>query len=425
MSFGSKIDAIHDLASHGIVVPQTLTVSAELQEKFFRINGLYDSAAKSLSKGRSPYADVLKALRDTAPKLPAETGSLISAAQNEFGAVHVLGIARSSAKFEDSAEQSFAGMFSSILFRIDQRQSLAKALIGVWISALRPHVLDYLAVSRRGQNPVELLRTMNVAIQPMIDADASGVLFSEVLDGEASARVLANYGAGELLNTLNVHQCELVESGGQLSVKTLTRVRHALRPHAERLSKPGDVLDCAKHVLTISQPYKSHISTVRLPHKLAARPCLSASHRAQLFDALMQIAELRGARDFEFEFVLKEDILTIVQLRPLTAYEVPQSGAHQLNFIVQGTISGPVHIWQQGERIEKGDVLAVSQLDYGLIAVLGRAGGVLTMCGSAHSHAAIICRELGVPVALISAGEFRNIRRFSCNVLDGTLYYVN
>jgi phosphoenolpyruvate synthase/pyruvate phosphate dikinase len=322
---------------------------------------------------------------------------------------------------EDGAHLSFAGMFASLPFQLVDDSAFARAMIAVWLSAVKKHVLDYIALSAPLTDLTELVGCMNIALQPMIEADVSGVLFSRTAPGGQTARVLANYGAGEMLNSLNIHQTELQEEGGYFAVAAVTTLRRALRLHPEQFLEPGKLLTDRDIRSVVSLHCKSHLSFVRLTDSMIARPCLSAQHRVLLFEAMTRLIQLRGDRDFEIEFVIQDGQLYIVQIRQLTALDEISASDSNLRYVVGSTMSGPVSTWATGQPITRGDILAVDSLSYSLVAVLGKAGGILTTVGSAHSHAAIICREIGVPVALIDTSTLQAIRQRPFRMVNGTL----
>lgn len=68
----------------------------------------------------------------------------------------------------------------------------------------------------------------------------------------------------------------------------------------------------------------------------------------------------------------------------------------------------------------EGSVLICPFTDPGWTPVLGRVGGVVTEAGGFLSHAAVICREFGVPAVLNVRGAVRRIRSGTDVFVDGT-----
>lgn len=68
-----------------------------------------------------------------------------------------------------------------------------------------------------------------------------------------------------------------------------------------------------------------------------------------------------------------------------------------------GTLSATAHVARnvaEASRMPRGRILVCPYTDPGWTAVLDRAGGVVTETGGLLSHAAIICREYGIPAVL-------------------------
>ena len=68
-----------------------------------------------------------------------------------------------------------------------------------------------------------------------------------------------------------------------------------------------------------------------------------------------------------------------------------------------GTVSATALIAKnvgQASRMPRGRILVCPYTDPGWTAVLDRAAGVVTETGGLLSHAAIICREYGIPAVL-------------------------
>ena len=99
---------------------------------------------------------------------------------------------RSSSKLEDSAEDSFAGLFQSYLHV--EKKDLLDRVADCFLSLLDERVLEYCLLR---EIPFEEL-TMDVIIQEMVEADYSGILFSQNPQGILSEMVISyGRGAGE------------------------------------------------------------------------------------------------------------------------------------------------------------------------------------------------------------------------------------
>ncbi|MEX2287412.1 MAG: PEP/pyruvate-binding domain-containing protein [Planctomycetaceae bacterium] len=88
-----------------------------------------------------------------------------------------------------------------------------------------------------------------------------------------------------------------------------------------------------------------------------------------------------------------------------------------------GTVTEIAHIAhtvQQALEMSPGHVLVCPFTDPGWTPVLDRASAVVTETGGLLSHAAVICREYGIPAVLGVAGATSRIRRGSQIVVNGT-----
>jgi pyruvate,water dikinase len=88
----------------------------------------------------------------------------------------------------------------------------------------------------------------------------------------------------------------------------------------------------------------------------------------------------------------------------------------------RGTAQGAARIAQSVEEaahIEPGAILVAPFTDPGWTPVLGRVAAVVTENGGLLSHAAVICREFGIPAVLGVPGATRRIREGSTITVNG------
>jgi phosphohistidine swiveling domain-containing protein len=88
----------------------------------------------------------------------------------------------------------------------------------------------------------------------------------------------------------------------------------------------------------------------------------------------------------------------------------------------QGVVRGVARIARSVEeaaRVEKGAILVCPFTDPGWTVTLDRVAGVVTETGGLLSHAAVICREYGIPAVLAVPGATRRIRDGATIAIDG------
>ena len=82
------------------------------------------------------------------------------------------------------------------------------------------------------------------------------------------------------------------------------------------------------------------------------------------------------------------------------------------------------HTLEEAMSIEKGAILVCPFTDPGWTPILDRAAGVVTETGGLLSHAAVICREYGIPAVLGLSGATAGIPDGSTVIVHGSEGYV-
>jgi len=82
------------------------------------------------------------------------------------------------------------------------------------------------------------------------------------------------------------------------------------------------------------------------------------------------------------------------------------------------------HTVEEALRVERGCVLICPYTDPGWTPALGRVAAVITETGGLLSHAAVICREFGIPAVLNLPDARRRIPDRAQVTVDGGLGYV-
>jgi pyruvate,water dikinase len=75
---------------------------------------------------------------------------------------------------------------------------------------------------------------------------------------------------------------------------------------------------------------------------------------------------------------------------------------------------------EEAMRATRGQILVCPYVDPGWTPVLDRVGGVVTETGGLLSHAAIICREYGVPAVLGIENAVKRIPNGVCLMINGS-----
>ncbi len=203
-SFGGKSASLGELIAGGIPVPPGFAVSTAAFEAFLALDGLGERIDARL-RGLDPQdlaaveaacAEIALQMRRTpvpeavAAEVERHYGALAAASEKRQPPVAV----RSSARGEDSAEATFAGQQETYLW-VRGTDGVCEAIRGCWISLYSPPAIAYRARmgSADAQPPA-----MGVAVQAMVDAEVSGVMFTcSPLTGDPSVVAInASWGLG-------------------------------------------------------------------------------------------------------------------------------------------------------------------------------------------------------------------------------------
>src|SRR5690606_2295452 len=130
-----------------------------------------------------------------AAPLPAALSTHLQAFMAEAGGQHGRGIiVRSSATVEDSERHSFAGIFESLpCYTVDEVQ---QAIRRVWASVFSARAFSYYGTAGLRHIPA-----MALVLQPFIEADYSGVMFTSFPNPQNEPQLLVEYvpGSGDKL----------------------------------------------------------------------------------------------------------------------------------------------------------------------------------------------------------------------------------
>jgi pyruvate,water dikinase len=400
---GGKANSMVELANAGLRVPPYMVISASLQAEFIAMNGLKPIIEDAFNAGENAFLAAIRALQHSC-RMPPQAKQVWQDVLSEFPKHASSGIVRSSAACEDGKQLSFAGMFDSLPFDTSSADSFYKALISVWLSPFKPHVLSYLTLSKHEELLETLDSSMGLLIQPMMCASSAGVGFSkDPMSGNPQLTVKAVRGNGEALNTFGICQSEYREVADKLQLCSLELQKVMLMRTDQGKLTAGTIVREANHDWTVTARYQAHLHSVRVPKSLYTEPCLSIANRTDLYQQFQLMLAHYGERNFEFEWLVDGDTVYIVQARPITAIQEEQHHvalSGDLVAIVHGDMCGEVIEWRPGltKAQVQNKVIVTYQLNYDLIAVLDDVEGIITQIGDSHAHAAIICRELGVSV---------------------------
>jgi pyruvate,water dikinase len=279
--FGGKSASLGELIAGGIPVPPGFALSADAYRRVLEEAGLAPDPAPEAIVSALGERPVPVAVRDE-----------VVAAYESLGDVPPVAV-RSSAIGEDSAEATFAGQQETYLW-IRGADAVCEAVRDCWASLHGERAASY----RERLGPTGEAPAMGVAVQVMVDAAVSGVMFTcNPVSGDPSTiAVNASWGLG------------LAVVGGEVT------------PDEYRLSKvTGEVLQRTvgrKHMEYARGPKGAVRRDV--PDDRIEAPCLDDARLATLVEMARRVeGHFGGPQDIEWS-IDREGELFLLQSRPVT-----------------------------------------------------------------------------------------------------------
>jgi pyruvate,water dikinase len=326
---------------------------------------------------------------------------------------------RSSAVGEDLT-LTFAGQYATYL-NVDP-ESLISRYKDILSSLFTPRALFY--YKNKGFKEEEM--AMGVAVMPMIQARASGVLFTRQPDaaGQEAAFINAVWGLGRYA------------VGGVINPDS----------YLVAYQPPGRVLAQTippKEVMLVCRPQGGE-EEVPVPPELVSAPCLDQAQIDQLVGWAATL-EAHFAKPQDVEWALDETgALWLLQSRPLqlpppkTSEPPARTLKEHAVLIDQGTVAcrgvgaGPVFLVRRAEDLinfPAGSVLVARHTSTKYVTVMPQTAAIITDAGSPTGHMALLAREFQVPTILntgnatqiLEPGQVVTVDANYNNVYDGLI----
>jgi pyruvate, water dikinase len=306
-AFGGKSSTLGELIAGGIPVPPGFAVSTSAYRDFVDEAGLAGMISAEMSRASPEDVDSVGAASQAISQamrfapVPDSVRDEVTRRYSDLGEPPVA--VRSSALGEDSEEATFAGQQETYLW-VRGADHVVDAMRDCWVSLYSPPAISYRARLSGQDEPA-----MGVAVQQMVDAEVSGVMFTcNPVSGDPSmVAVNASWGLG------------LAVVGGEVTpddylVSKVTR--EVVREHVH----PKDV----EYV-----PDAAGRGAVRVEVAVERReiPCLDAAAIAELVDLAGRIERYFGShQDVEWA-IARDGGLHVLQSRPVTAVRKPAAAA--------------------------------------------------------------------------------------------------
>ena len=402
-------EMISGLASLGVSVPGGFATTSHAYRDFLaqdRLDERIRSALKSLDVDDvERLAAVGKEIRGwmLATPFPARLNDEVLDAWRKMGHGSEFAVAvRSSATAEDLPEASFAGQQETFL-NVRGEDHLLSSMHEVYASLFNDRAISYRVHSNFDHNAVAL----SVGVQHMVRSDlgAAGVMFT--LDTDSGFRdvvfITAAYGLGETVVQGAVNPDEfyvykpalragkravLRKNLGGKAIKMIyadkgspERVRtvEVAPEDRNRFSlDEADIISLAKQALIIEQHYGTPMDIEWGKD--------GDTGKIYILQARPETVQSRAGRTIQ-RFTLKGRSKLLVSGRSIGQ----RIGAGSARIIKDA---------KEMSRVRAGDVLVADMTDPDWEPVMKRASAIVTNRGGRTCHAAIIARELGIPVVV-------------------------
>ena len=412
----------------GLPVPAGFAISTYAYKIFLDHNHLTARITELLGFWRlddldslAQVSEELKAminLTQVPPQLEAAINEAYEGLCLETGARPLLAM-RSSALGEDLTF-TFAGQYATYL-NVPGAE-MVNRYKDIVASLFTPRALFY--YKNKGFKEEEM--AMGVAVMPMIQARASGVLFTRHPERPEEEAVLIN----------------AVWGLGKYAVAGVINPDHYLAAY----QPAGRILEQTippKKVMLVNLP-EGGVKEQPVPEELVAAPCLTEAQIKQLVD-WAAILEAHFQKPQDVEWALDEaGQLWLLQSRPLVvsakkpAESKPRTLKQYTVLLDHGTVAcrgvgaGPVVLVRREEDLKNfpsGGVLVVRQTSPKYVTVMPQAAAIIADAGSPTGHMALLAREFQVPTILntgnatqiLKSGQQVTVDANYNNVYDGVI----
>ncbi len=421
------------LTSKGVAVPDGFALTTNFYWKFIKENGLEEklnNVFKTLDpKNVKSVQQVGKACRDLLlnAELPEDLQKELfdayddlskkypSTSSEQFENTDVA--VRTSGVAEDNPDASFAGQFETYL-NISGHERLVKAVKDCFSSFFTDRAIVY-----RNQLGLDQLKVgSSVGIQKMVRSDlgVSGIMFSCDTESGFGDVVLINasYGLGEHIvkGRVDPDQFYIFETTLKKGFKPVIDKKLGVKEEKLVYNPNTKAKDPTKNIITSKKERESFSISDDEALQLAKWAIIVEEHYKKSMD-------MEWAKDG------KTGKLFIVQARPETVqskknlsvleeYKL-QTINHKLQTIVIGLSvgnkigQGKAHVIKDVKNVAEfkaGEVLVTEMTDPDWVPAMKIASAIVTDRGGRTCHAAIIGRELGIPVVVGSVTGSKKIK---------------
>ncbi len=302
---------------------------------------------------------------------------------------------RSSATAEDLPEASFAGQQATFL-NIRGNNSLLIAVQKCWASLYTARAIYYRVKNNYPHEKVLLA----AIVQKMVNADKAGVMFSinPVTNNQDEIMIEAAFGLGESVVSGEVSPDKYIVD--------------------KQTEEAKDIAIGRKEIMYVLDPSFGKTVQRKLSSTKRDEQVLNEQEISALADLAKRVEHHYG-RPQDLEYAIEGPRVYLVQSRPVTTMKKMEEAGQKQNVksaqeaetdktpILAGLGASPgigighvkiVRGIDDLDKIQKGDVLVAEMTNPDYVSAMEKSSAIVTDRGGVTSHAAIVGREMGVPV---------------------------
>ena len=438
---GGKGASLGEMYNAGMPIPPGFVITAEAFKKYItktkidtKIYGILNGLNVDNNAALQETAKKIQAIITSTPmpedikKIVLESYDLMSFGDAAKAGGKALGVikagresmyvaVRSSATAEDLPNASFAGQQASFL-NVKGPAAIITKVLECWASLFTARAIYY-----RTKNNFEHSKVLiAVVVQKMVNSDKAGVMFSvnPVTGNEEEIMIECSFGLGEA-----------VVSG------SISPDQYIVDKKAEEVKQVN--ISNKNWMYTLD---KKTMRNVRLtiPQEKATSQALSDFEIIALAKLAKKIEQHYG-RPQDLEYAIEGKNIYIVQSRPITTLK-KSAAAESKNanssegidiskakMILTGVSAspgvgiGPVKIVRTADdldKIQKGDVLVAEMTNPDYVSAMEKSVAIVTDQGGSTCHAAIVGREMGIPVIVGTEVATKQLKENQIITVDAT-----
>lgn len=284
---------------------------------------------------------------------------------------------------------SFAGQQATFL-NVKGSNGLINAVKSCWASLFTARAIYYRVKNDFPHDKVFIA----VIVQKMVDSEKAGVMFSinPVTNNEDEILIEAGWGLGEAVVSGAVNPDKYIINKETLEIKD------------EKIN--------LQDFMFVRDPNFGKTIRKEIPEDKRSTKVLDDFEINKLAELSIHIEKFYNKAQ-DMEFAIDKTGIYIVQSRPITTQKkIETTLSEKQEFkhgeeILSGTAASPgvatgkvkiVENVDQLTKVEKGDILVADMTNPDYVPAMQRAGAIVTNSGGTTSHAAIVGREMGIPV---------------------------